>query len=231
MDLHEPKSATTQLDLSVDLAGERPTMVAHGLRPNPLLRRVAAGIAGAFVATLCIGWLASGDDEVPRRMKPVLAPALPTAVLGIELARMELITADLERELAAMPASARRKLAKRATDATSTGPTTPTTNAVVPARTSAPRSGAATNDGLRGLPAAPELDPPSDAAEPGAPVGAPGTDASATPAERALPGVDAPDSESLFEPEPEPRADPDPAAAAKPEPEPEPPAASPPAPS
>lgn len=198
MDLHEPDAGTTQLDLSVDMAGERPASVAHGLRPDRLMRRVSAGIAGGFVAVLLLAWAASGDDEVPRLMKPVLAPALPTAVLGLELVRMDAITADLERDLSEM--KTRRRVASRSTSGDAARTSSVPARTIPAAGSAGSSAGASTGSSagarLRDLPVAPT----PDAAVPD-PQGSATPPTGTDPDVRALPSIDAPDAQPEAEAE------------------------------
>lgn len=229
MDLIEPKAGQTELDLSVDLAGERPSNVAHGLRPDRLVRRATAGIAGAFVAVLFVAWASSGsdddeddaasevagrDDDVPRLMKPVLGPALPTAVLGLELVRMDAITADLERHAAENPT--RRRVAHKSTTTdsvsartmphggssagSSAGSMTGSRGGAIGGTTRS--TGASSSSSLRDLPPAPPLDAaPVDGGAPAADAD-PATPIPAPPAIE-TPDADVPESETPDAPTPE----------------------------
>lgn len=195
----DPAAAgNTAIDLSVDLAGERPT--AHGLRPDRTSRWLGGAMLGTALAVIAIvAAVRSNDDakdgdarEVPL-LEAQLAEPLSFAVISLERVRIEWITTEILRTLDRPLAQASKRTPK----------TTPVHAAAVSPSGSTRRA----SPKLSELPA-PQIDAPADApADPQPDAGAPDAPPADAPAEPAaqlptpppLPTVDAPEPDVVDE--------------------------------
>lgn len=179
-----PRPGDTAVDLSVDLASERPAGHAESLRPDPSTRWLGGAMAAGMVVLLTIvAAVRAGDDDD--------APAVP--VLRAELgAPLQSALAELERDRAAAIAAARAHANDRPVARVARRPRTgkpglapspsPSAGATKPAPTRKPAD-------LRTLPAPVIDDAAPQPREAGAAADAPGI---------ALPSVDAPEPDEAL---------------------------------
>lgn len=185
-DSFEESSTSARFDAEVDFSSERPASTLHGLRPDGSVKWLVGGLVGGSLLLAGIVTLLRGpdDDEAPKPahaevavVETVLAAPLEQAIIALEPARMQAITAEAVRGMTDKPS--RRELARRTAETPSTASpvarpaaTTPSTSAprgpaphgsdATPARTVAP-----TAVPVRDLPPPPEPDAPREDAPAG----------------------------------------------------------------
>lgn len=173
----------TAVDLAVDLADERPSQGAHGLRPDRTSRWLVGAMVGTALAVIAIVTAVRsasddrGGDEVAREvplLEAQLAAPLSFAVISLERVRVEWITTEILRTMDHPIAKASKRAPKTPVHATSPG-----------------SSGAKRHNVASGGPKLSELPPPQVDAPADAPAEPEPEKPEAPPA--ALPGVDAPE--------------------------------------
>ncbi|HWB80930.1 MAG TPA: hypothetical protein VG755_38470 [Nannocystaceae bacterium] len=158
-------SDSARFEGEVDLAAERPSTTLHGLRPDGTTKWLVGGLVGGSLLLAAIISMVRGsnDDEpeVAQRnpdvvlLAPRLEAPLAQAIIGLEGARMDAISAHAVRAMADAPT--RRELARRPPTATPTA--APPREHATPARTTTTTSTSRPSTTVRDLPA-PQVDAP-----------------------------------------------------------------------
>ncbi|MBC8070532.1 MAG: hypothetical protein IAG13_19530, partial [Deltaproteobacteria bacterium] len=114
------ESSSARFDAEVDFSSERPASTVHGLRPDGSVKWLVGGLVGGSLLLAGIVTLVRGPDD-DDASKPahsdvavvdtVLAAPLEQAIIALEPARMEAITAEAVRGMTDKPS--RRELARR----------------------------------------------------------------------------------------------------------------------
>jgi hypothetical protein len=209
-DSFEESSSSARFDAEVDFSSERPASTVHGLRPDGSVKWLVGGLVGGSLLLAGIVTLLRGpdDDEAskPARsdvavVEAVLAAPLEQAIIALEPARMEAITAEAVRGMTDKPI--RRELARRPAETPTTtspavrspaaAPTTATPRAATPNADATPaRTVAPTAVPVRDLPPPPEPDAPREDEPAGDAADEPAPSAPADDAPAPKPSSDAP---------------------------------------
>lgn len=187
-------SDSARFEGEVDMAAERPSTTLHGLRPDGTTKWLVGGLVGGSLLLAAIISLVRGSDDdeaAPRNpdvvvLAPRLEAPLVQAIVGLEVVRMDAISAHAVRAMVDAPK--RRELARRTPPAAATPTAAPPRDHVTPARTTTTTSRSPTS--VRDLPA-PQVDapPPSDVDPPAAAPADPPRDDAAGAKPPALPSV------------------------------------------
>jgi hypothetical protein len=125
------ESSSSRFDAEVDFSSERPSSTMHGPRPSASVMKLVGGLVGGSLLLAGIVTLIRGDDDdadtqeaaVAAKSADVelvaasLAAPLEHAIIALEPARMESITASAVRGMTDKPT--RRELARRAPEVAS----------------------------------------------------------------------------------------------------------------